>query len=74
MKFLEIIAAKLTDLVTIPPVVTGNRLEIHNRLKLLLEEDGVTAMTSSTWQDGCRVIPFRPVNKSIKGSRGKKVK
>lgn len=74
MRLLDRISELITDLVTIPPVVTGNRLEIHTRLKLLLEEEGVTAMTTSTWQDGCRVIPFRPEFKSIKGNRGKKVK
>lgn len=73
MRLADIILSKLTDLVTIPPVVTGNRLEIHNRLKLLLEEEGVPASTS-TWQDGCRIIQFRPAHKSIKGSKGKKVK
>lgn len=71
MKLIDRIAEYLTDLVTIPPVVTGNRLEIHHRLKHLLEEEGVPASTSS-WTDGCRIIRF-PNNKSIKGSKGKKV-
>lgn len=74
MKIIDRLSELITDLVTIPPVVTGNRLEIHNRLKLLLEEEGATAMTPTTWTDGCRVIPFRPAFKNNKGSKGKKVK
>lgn len=72
MKIIDRLAEYLTDFVTIPPVITGNRLEIHHRLKELLEAEGVPASTSS-WTDGCRIIRF-PQSQSIKGSKGKKVK
>lgn len=64
MSITERIARMVTDLFTIPPVVTGNRLEIHNRLKSLLEREGVTAMTSS-WNDGCRMVPVRRTKRRI---------
>lgn len=68
----ELIGARLSEivcsLVTIPPVVEGNRLEIHRRLKLLQEREGV-AWTPSTWVDGCRLVPTRrrKISRKIKG-------
>lgn len=70
-KIISYLAAKFTDLFTIPPVVTGHRLAIHARLKLLEEREGIEP-THSDWVDNTRVVPFKRPKRRITRAVGKK--